>query len=227
MAERGTTKEHLEYAADLIDRIKDKAPVRLLDHNKELIKRDFEANGTRYVVLKHEDIFNVGRMKAHLLLEQMFAHAKSLEELAKANVKSVELFDKMMTTRQGAANLGVHLENIRKNFFADGLRRDHIAFYQCTLFIVPIDSDYTQWSLDKADKCIEDWTKANIYAPDIFFLALKSYPNFMKLYKQLTEITLDETEKDGSEKDPQAKAKGTENGESEQPLNESNKEGQK
>lgn len=188
MAERKTTQAHLDYAADLIDKVKEKAPIRLLDEDGNLIKRDFLANGRRYVILKHEDCFNVARMKAHLLLEQMFGAAKSLEQLVRDNIKSVELMDGYFFQTNPLSDLVVHLKKIAKNYFEDNLKRDHIAFYQCTLFVVREDDDLTDWSLSKADEYIEDWTKTNIYAPDLFQLALASFPNFIRTYMNQTEI---------------------------------------
>jgi hypothetical protein len=178
----GTTKDYLEKAEALFKDYGIVAPKRILDDDNKLLSKSFEANGYTYVVLDIEESFNIERAEAHNLIEQMFAAGKSLEQLVTDNIKSVDLFDNLLS-KGGLADLGAHLKGIAENYFKDNLMRKHIAMYEATLFIVRKGDDL-KWNFDKAEEYIKDWAIEGIYAPDFFSLALHRFPKYIAILKQ-------------------------------------------
>lgn len=184
--------DHLDYAEKTYKYVNSIKPKRLLDPETGQLKaREFEANGKEYVILKREDSFNVARTGAHMILEMMFANAKSLKDLYEANAKTVEMIDGIFLGKHRFTQLAEHAEQIRKGYFQDNIKREHIAFYQCSLFIVRVGDNLTDWNWQTADEYIQDWAKANIYAPDLFRLALVSYPDYIEIWKNHTAIGSD------------------------------------
>ena len=155
-------------------------PRRILDEKTRLpIAKSFMANGNKYIILEPKQCFNLGRMEAHMKLEKMFAFGNSLEGIYQYNQKSIKLFNDMQL-----AALGGHLMQGEKNLFTDGILREHIAYYTCTLFIVRAGDDITDWDFNTAKEYIKDWLKEGLYGPDFFTLALHIFPDYTEILRR-------------------------------------------
>jgi len=178
-----TTQDYLNGLETLLEATKGINPTRILNEDGKLLKKSFQANGNTYLVLDVEQSFNVARAEAHYILESMFAKAKSLEAMVEDSKKSVELVNGLVLGKTTLTDLVVHLNEMHKNYFTDNLTRNHIALYECTLFIVRAGDDITDWSFPKAEQYITDWLKEGIYAPDFFYLAMQRFTRYTKILR--------------------------------------------
>ncbi len=184
MSKKTTTTEYIDEIAEfkrIAATIKGFEPRRILDADNKLISKVIKANGHNYIVLNERQSFTVDRFKTHLMLEQMFAHAKSLEHIVQDAKTSRDLANKVWRGDAYFTTLATHLEGIAKNYFEDNLYRDHISLYLCSLFIVREGSDLTNWDIDEVSEWIKDWVKEGLYAPDFFTLAIMFTPSYTKI----------------------------------------------
>ncbi len=201
MSKHTTTTEYIDEIAEfkrIAATIKGFEPRRILDDNNKLISKVFKANGNNYIILNERQSFTVDRFKTHLMLEQMFAHAKSLEHMVKDANISRDLVNKVWRGDANFTTLATHIESIAKNYFEDNLYRDHISLYLCSLFIVREGSDLTNWSIDEATEWIKDWVTEGLYAPDFFTLAIMFSPSYTKILTERMESGSTDQEQDKS-----------------------------
>ncbi len=197
MSKHKTTNDYIDEVAEfkrIAATIKGFEPKRILDDNNELISKIITANGNKYIVLNERQAFTVDRFRTHLMLEQMFAHAKSIEHMVQDANTSRELVNNVWRGDAHFTELATHIESIAKNYFEDNLYRDHISLYMCTLFIVREGSDLTNWSIEDATQWINDWVKEGLYAPDFFTLAIGYSPSYIKVLRDRMENGLNEVQ---------------------------------
>lgn len=204
-----TTQDHLDSIQTLLDATKGVTPKRILDDGGVLLSKHFTANGNTYIVLDVEQSFNVARAEAHYVLESMFAKAKSLESMVADSKKSVELVNGLVLGKTTLTDLVVHLNEMHNNYYVDNLQRNHIALYECTLFIVKSGDDITDWSFEKAESYITDWLKEGIYAPDFFYLAMQRFTRYTKILREGMESGYIQELSDQEKKRKQAVSKRT------------------
>ena len=181
-----TTDEYINQVAEfkrIAATIKGFEPRRILDDKNQLKSTVIKANGNNYIFLNERQSFTVDRFRTHLMMEQMFAHAKSIDSMVSDSKKTVQLVNDFVKGKALFTELANHVEGLRKNYFEDNLYRDHISMYMCTLFIVKEGADLTDWNIEEASRWIEDWVKEGLYAPDFFTLALMYSPSYMKVLR--------------------------------------------
>ena len=174
--------------------IKGFEPRKILDKDNKLISKVITANGNNYIVLNERQSFTVDRFRTHLMLEQMFAHAKSIEHMVNDAKTSRKLVNDVWRGDANFTTLATHIESIAKNYFEDNLYRDHISLYLCSLFIVREGADLTNWNIEEASEWIKDWVTEGLYAPDFFTLAIMFSTSYMKILTENMEIGLSDQE---------------------------------
>ena len=151
------------------------APVSLIVDGK--FKKDFEANGTKYVIMGADKVFNINRQVAYNNIETAFALNQTPTSIKERFVKTWDTIIRLMQAtgpdwRELMNDLLRDALNNVDSFKGELTNRYPAAYYICTLFIIKENEDLAAWSFEDADEKINDWTTANIRAVDFFGLAL-------------------------------------------------------
>ena len=181
-------------------------PKRLLNEDGTLISKVIKANGNNYIVLNEREAYTVDRFRTHLMIQQMLANAKSLEAIVFEQNKSRQLVQEVWEGKTPFSKLAVHLENIFENYFSDNLAREHIALYECTLFVVKEGANLNNWTFEEANLWIKDWVQEGIYCPDFFTLAIQHSPAYIEvLTKRMESGYMTEVEQQQQKKEENIK----------------------
>lgn len=155
----------------------------LLNKPKRLVKdgvfkKEFTANGNKYIVCAPEMVFNFDKQIAWKNLEIAFGCCQTVTEIAMRFKENWETMTRLMGAtgkehsklmadlhRQGMNNLDSLKQNIEYYYPQ--------ALYMCTMFVIKEGEDLAApWLYKEAQKKIEDWSKENISFYDFFCLAL-------------------------------------------------------
>ena len=182
-----TTQHYIDDIAEfrrIAATIEGYEPKRLIDEDGKLISKVIKANGNNYIILSEKEGYTLDRFRTHLMITQMLANAKSLETIVFEQNKSRQLVQDVWTGKEPFTKLAVHLESIFENYFKDSQNREHIALYECTLFIVKEGCNLNNWNIQEANLWIKDWVQEGIYAPDFFTLAIQHSPAYIEILKK-------------------------------------------
>ena len=151
------------------------APKSLIENGK--FKKEFTANGVKYIVCPPDKIFNIDRQIAYHNIETAFSLNQTPTAIKQRFVNLWETIIRLMkaTGVDWQKNMNDLLRDCMNNldsFKGEFTSRYPAAYYICTLFIIREGEDLNGWSFDQADEKINDWTAENIRAVDFFGLAL-------------------------------------------------------
>lgn len=151
------------------------APKSLIENGK--FKSEFMANGTKYIVMPPDKVFNIDRQVAYHNIETAFSLNQTPTAIKKRFVDLWENIIRLMqaTGDDWAKNMNNLLRDCMNNldsFKGELTSRYPAAYYICTLFIIRENEDLNAWNFEAADEKINDWVKENYRAVDFFGLAL-------------------------------------------------------
>ena len=138
--------------------------------------KDFEANGTKYVICAPDKVFNIGRQTAYYNINTAFALNQTPTEIKQRFQRNLNNIMRLMKAKDG------DWSKLMEKFLRDALNnldsfkgeltsRYPMAFYLCTLFFIKEGEDLKTWDFKLADDKINDWVEANINALDFFSIA--------------------------------------------------------
>lgn len=153
------------------------------------IPTEFEANGTKYIIVPMEQAFNFERQIAYQNFEIAFALNQTPQEIANRFVKQ---YHNQIRLMQATGDNWTKLqdENLRDCLNSvDSIKGEHTkrlsaAYYMCSLFIIREGEDLSKWSWEDAYKKIEDWTEENLNPFDFFTLALQSSKSSLEILRK-------------------------------------------
>lgn len=160
------------------------APKSLIENGK--FKKEFTANGVKYIVCPPDKIFNIDRQIAYHNIETAFSLNQTPTAIKQRFVNLWETIIRLMkaTGDDWQKNMNDLLRDCMNNldsFKGELTSRYPAAYYICTLFIIREGEDLSTWNFDLADEKIDDWVKENLNAVDFFGLALASSRELQKI----------------------------------------------
>jgi hypothetical protein len=160
------------------------APRSLLVGGK--FQTEFMANGTKYIVLPADKVFNIDRQVAYNNIETAFALNQTPTRVKERFTITWNTVIRLMQTTgdDWQKNMDKLLRDCMNNldsFKGELTSRYPAAYYICTLFIIREGEDLSTWSFELADEKIDDWVKENLNAVDFFGLALASSRELQKI----------------------------------------------
>lgn len=152
-------------------------PISIIENGD--YKKEFEANGTKYMIMPADKVFNIGRQTAFYNIDIAFALNQTPTSI---KLRFAEMWNNIirLMSVKGAeheklmAKLVTDALNNNESFKGELTSRYPAAYYLCTLFIIAEGEDLQSWSFESANKKIDDWVQANIRSVDFFGLALAS-----------------------------------------------------
>ena len=166
-------KEQFEKTLKKIGAIN--APKSLLKDGK--FQSKFTANGTNYIAMPPDKVFNIDRQVAYHNIETAFALNQTPTSIKERVSKMWETVIRLMGAKgeDWQKNMDTMLRDCMNNmdsFKGELTSRYPMAYYICTLFIIREGEDLSTWNFEMADEKIDDWVKENIASVDFFGLAL-------------------------------------------------------
>lgn len=163
------------------------APISLIENGK--FKKEFEANGTKYIIMSADKIFNIERQVAYHNIETAFALNQTPTSIKERFVKTWDTIIRLMQAtgadwRELMNDLLRDALNNVDSFKGELTNRYPAAYYICTLFIIREGEDLAAWSFEDADEKINDWTRANIRGVDFLGLALAASTESQKIINE-------------------------------------------
>jgi len=163
------------------------APKSLIENGK--FKSEFIANGTKYIVMPPDKVFNIDRQVAYHNIETAFSLNQTPTAIKKRFIDLWENIIRLMkaTGDDWNKNMNTLLRDCMNNldsFKGELTSRYPAAYYICTLFIIKEGEDLSGWSFEQADNKINDWVKENIKAVDFFGLALATSEESQTIIKE-------------------------------------------
>ena len=152
-------------------------PISIIENGE--YKKEFEANGTKYMIMPADKVFNIGRQTAFYNIELAFSLNQTPTGIKSRFSQMWNTIIRLMGVKGGEhdklmAKLVQDALNNVESFKGELTSRYPAAYYLCTLFIIAEGEDLETWSFEIANKKIDDWVKANIRSVDFFGLALAS-----------------------------------------------------
>jgi hypothetical protein len=163
-------------------------PVSLIENG--VFKKEFTANGTKYVILPADEVFNINRQVAYHNIETAFALNQTPTDIKLRFNETWQTIIKLMSAK------GDEKDKLMNKFLRDALNnldsfkgeltsRYPAAYYICSLFIIKEGEDLGKWNFESADEKINDWTEANIKAVDFLGLALATSKESQAIIKNI------------------------------------------
>tara|TARA_R110002096_G_scaffold135829_5_gene287918 strand:- start:283 stop:837 length:555 start_codon:yes stop_codon:yes gene_type:complete len=151
------------------------APRSLIKDGK--FESEFTANGTKYIAMPPDKVFNIDRQVAYHNIETAFALNQTPTNIKERFTKMWDTVIRLMGAKgdDWQSNMDTMLRDCMNNmdsFKGELTSRYPAAYYICTLFIIREGEDLSHWDFETADTKIDDWVKENIASVDFFGLAL-------------------------------------------------------
>jgi hypothetical protein len=151
------------------------------DQNGNLLP--FTANGNRYTPLSVGSKVSVGIWRHYERFKMVLGIGRTFQ----SHIEELEALERDLGADRPFAEIRVQsilrIHGIKQGVLELSNERNHVGLYMCTLFIRADGDAFEDWSMEMADKYIEDWSK--IPADDLFFFALSWTVGFKEIYTRL------------------------------------------
>lgn len=151
--------------------------------------KEFEANGSKYIICAPDKVFNIGRQTAYYNINTAFALNQTPTEIKQRFNKTWSDILRLMSAEAGEKKKlmdGFVRDALNNNdsFKGELTSRYPMAYYLCTLFIIKEGEDLAEWSFESANEKIDDWVKENISSVDFFGIAQASSIECQEILKE-------------------------------------------
>lgn len=160
-----------------------KPPIRNLEKDAAGNLLPFKTSKHAYNPIKVGAPIGIRRWTEYEKLRIVLGTGKTFSTLLEV-IQSVELLlasDKPLPEIRLEAILT--LNSLRRGLVDLSQSRFNQAFYLATIFIIREGDDPLNWSLELAERYIEDWASEGISEHDLFFFALNTVTGFREHYK--------------------------------------------
>jgi hypothetical protein len=165
----------------------EKPVVRLSrDEYGNLTFEPFVSNGTKYRMIKPGTAIGIHKFTQYKKLSVVVGAGATFSAIIEENKAVIELLSSDKPLAQVRREALLRLDSMNKGILDLSKSRYHKAFYLASIFIYPDGTDPREWSMELAEKMIEDWA-IDVDENDLLFFSLFLIPAFSDLIAGLKE----------------------------------------
>lgn len=157
------------------------------DANGNMTYKPFTANGTRYNFIKPGDPIGIDKWTEYQRLQIVVGGGVSFNDL----ILGLREHKKILSSDQPFSDIRseaiIWADSQIKGLIDLSQSRYHKSFYLASLFIYEEGTDPYLWSMDIANKMLEDWAIGAVNEQDLFFFAMLQIPAWSQIFDELSE----------------------------------------
>jgi hypothetical protein len=156
------------------------------DESGNLTFEPFVSNGTKYRMIKPGTAIGIHKFTQYKKLSVVVGAGATFSAIIEENKAVIELLSSDKPLAQVRREALLRLDSMNKGILDLSKSRYHKAFYLASIFIYPDGTDPREWSMELAEKMIEDWA-IDVDENDLLFFSLFLIPAFSDLIAGLKE----------------------------------------
>ncbi len=162
-------------------------PVRFSrDESGQMTFEPFISNGTKYRFIKPGTPIGIHKMTQYKKLSVVVGTGSTFAAIIEENKAIIELLTSDAKVSDIRLNAILRLDTLNKGIIDLSKSRYHKAFYLASIFIYPDGGHPFEWSMEYAEKMIEDWA-VDVDENDLLFFSLMLIPALGGLIENLKQ----------------------------------------